>query len=165
MERESSSDSPTRDPKVVSIECVKGSSKGEEWTGDMLETGDIVEELRIGATGKKSAVRFGAPFKNGKNGVHKILHDSYKSNRTSILVRVRRPPHSFAELQACIVPADSASKKHYVLRSITDPNYVVAFVDRTESHCFHLQGTLLIFWIWSLLPFHHHELGLKLRLT
>ncbi|OIV93631.1 hypothetical protein TanjilG_04863 [Lupinus angustifolius] len=43
-----SSDSPTRDPKVLSIECLRGSYKADEWTHDMLQTGDIVEEIRIG---------------------------------------------------------------------------------------------------------------------
>ncbi|KAF7805385.1 uncharacterized protein G2W53_037546 [Senna tora] len=136
---ESSSDSPTRDLKVVSIECLKGSSKSEEWTGDLLETGDIVEELLIGSSGN-SLIRFKAPFKNGKSGVNKILHDSYKKKDTSILVRVRRAraPHHLPELHACIVPSD---KKQYVLRAITDPNYVLAFSDRTEADCFQLQAS------------------------
>ncbi|KAI9081974.1 hypothetical protein K1719_036236 [Acacia pycnantha] len=134
---QSSSDSPTPDLKVVSIECLRGSAKSEEWSGDMLQSGDIVEELRIGSS-PNSMIRFQAPFKNGKSGVNKILHDSYKKKDTSIAVRVRRGPHDFAELQACIVPND---KKQYVLRSITDPNYVVGFLDRTESECFQLQGS------------------------
>lgn len=142
---QSSSDSPTRDPKVLSIECLKGSSKADEWTGDMLQTGDIVEELRIGSTAN-SSIRFKSPFKNGKSGVNKILQDSYKKKETSIVVRVRRVPDEFAELQACIVPNDSSPKKHYVLRSITDPNYVVGFLDRTETECFQLQGTAFDFW-------------------
>ncbi|KAK7312422.1 hypothetical protein VNO77_36265 [Canavalia gladiata] len=137
---QSSSDSPTRDPKVLSIECLKGSSKAGEWTGDMLQTGDIVQELRIGAS-PKSLIRFNSPFKNGRSGVNKILQDSYKKKETSILVRVRRGPHDFAELHACIVPNDSSGKKHYVLRSITDPNYVVGFLDRTETECFQLQAS------------------------
>ncbi|XLR33502.1 hypothetical protein S83_061402 [Arachis hypogaea] len=134
---QSSSDSPTRDPKVLSIECIKGSSKADEWTGDMLQTGDIVEEIRIGGS-VNSLVRFKSPFKNGKSGVNKILQDSYKKKDTSIVVRVRRGPDEFSELQACIVPSDSASKKNFVLRSIADPNYVVGFVDRTEAECFDL---------------------------
>ncbi|KAG4967172.1 hypothetical protein AAZX31_12G053200 [Glycine max] len=138
---QSSSDSPTRgDPKVLSIECLKGSSKAHEWTGDMLQTGDIVEELRIGAS-PNALISFRSPFKNGKSGVNRILQDSYKKKDTSILVLVRRGPHEFAELQACIVPNDSSGKKHYVLRSITDPNYVVAFLDRTETECFQLQAS------------------------
>ncbi|KAK7262551.1 hypothetical protein RJT34_30125 [Clitoria ternatea] len=137
---ESSSESPTRDPKVVSIECLKGSSKADEWTGDMLQTGDIVEELRIGGS-PNSLIRFNWPFKNGKAGINKILQDAYKKKQTSILVRVRRGPHEFAELQACIVPNDSSGKKHFVLRSIADPNYVVGFSDRTETQCFQLQAS------------------------
>ena len=140
---QSSSDSPNRDLKVLSIECLKGSSKAEEWTGDMLQTGDIVEELRIGDS-PDALIRFKSPFKNGKTAVNKILQDSYKRKETSIRVRVRRGPHEFAELQACIVPNDSSGKKQYVLRSITDPNYVVGFFDRTEAECFQLQGTLFV---------------------
>ncbi|KAH7543580.1 uncharacterized protein LOC107412628 isoform X2 [Ziziphus jujuba] len=140
MERvQPSSDSPTRDPKsptVLSIECLKGSSKADEWTADMLQTGDIVEELRIG-----SSISVKSPFKNGRNGVQKILHSSFKAKDTSILVRVRRGRDEFAELQACIVPNDSAGKKHYMLRSISDPNYTVGFLDRSESECFELQAS------------------------
>lgn len=134
---QSSTDSPTRDLKVVSVECLRGSAKSEEWSGDMLQSGDIVEELRIGSS-PNSLIRFKAPFKNGRSGVNKILQDSYKKKDTSIVVRVRRGPHEFAELQACIVPND---KKQYVLRSITDPNYVVGFLDRSEAECFQLQGS------------------------
>ncbi|XP_027355787.1 uncharacterized protein LOC113865440 [Abrus precatorius] len=137
---QSSSDSPTRDPKVLSIECLKGSSKADEWTSDMLQTGDVVEELRIGGSAN-SLIRFKSPFKNGRTGVNKILQDSYKKKDTSIVVRVRRGPHEFAELQACIVPNESSVKKNYVLRSIADPNYVVGFLDRTEAECFQLQAS------------------------
>ncbi|KAK7257858.1 hypothetical protein RIF29_32135 [Crotalaria pallida] len=137
---QSSSDSPTKDPKVLSIECLKGSSKADEWTGDMLQTGDIVEELRIGSSAN-SLIRFKSPFKNGKSGVNKILQDAYKKKETSILVRVRRGHDELAELQACIVPNDSSGKKSFVLRSIADPNYVVGFLDRMESECFHLQAS------------------------
>ncbi|XP_050240853.1 uncharacterized protein LOC126689696 [Quercus robur] len=46
----------------------------------------------------------------------------------------------FAELQAYIVTNDSISqKKQYMLRSIADPNYPVAFLDRFESDCLQLQ--------------------------
>ncbi|PKI34748.1 hypothetical protein CRG98_044854 [Punica granatum] len=123
-------------PIVLSIECLKGSSKAEEWTGDMLQTGDIVEELRIGG----GSVTIRPPFKNGKIGVQKILHSSFKSKDTSIVVRVRRGPAEFSELQACIVPcSDSFGKnKQYMLRSIDDPNYAVGFCDRSESDCLHL---------------------------
>ncbi|KAI3407962.1 uncharacterized protein J3R85_020587, partial [Psidium guajava] len=121
---------------VLSIECLKGSSKGDEWTGDMLQTGDIVEELRIG-----SSVLMRSPFKNGRSGVQKVLHASFKSKETFILVRVRRGLDEFAELQACIVPNESAGKKQYMLRSIEDPNYAVGFCDRTEAECLHLQAS------------------------
>ncbi|XP_027340491.1 uncharacterized protein LOC113853950 [Abrus precatorius] len=137
---QSSSDSPSRDPKVLSIECLKGSSKADEWSGDMLQTGDIVEELRIGSS-TNSQIRFKSPIKGGKNGVQKILNDAYKKKETSIVVRVRRGPDELAELQACIVPNDFAAKKQLVLRSICDPNYVVGFLDRTEAECFGLQAS------------------------
>jgi len=141
---QSSSDSPTREPKVLSIECLKGSSKGDEWTGDMLQTGDIVEELRLGSTAN-SQIRYQWPFKGGKSGVQKILQDAFKKKETSIAVRVRRGSEELAELQACIVPNEFTAKKNLVLRSISDPNYVVGFVDRTEAECFELQGTLIIY--------------------
>ncbi|XP_048140595.1 uncharacterized protein LOC115738285 isoform X2 [Rhodamnia argentea] len=121
---------------VLSIECLKGSSKGDEWTGDMLQTGDIVEELRIG-----SSVLIRSPFKNGRSGVQKVLHASFKSKDTFILVRVRRGLDEFAELQACIVPNEPAGKKQYMLRSIEDPNYAVGFCDRSEAECLHLQAS------------------------
>ncbi|CAJ2678989.1 unnamed protein product [Trifolium pratense] len=95
----SSSDSPSRDTKVLSIECFRGSSKSDEWTGDMLQTGDIVEELRVGGSAN-SLIRFKSPFKNGKTGVNKILQEAYKKKDTSILVRVRRGIDEFVELQA-----------------------------------------------------------------
>lgn len=120
---------------VLAIECLKGSSKADEWTGDMLQTGDIVEELKIG-----SSVRVRAPFKNGKNGVQKLLYNSSKAKDTSITVKVRRGRDEFAELQACIVPNEFAGKKQYMLRSIGDPNYAVGFVDKTETECLALQG-------------------------
>ncbi|KAK9029460.1 hypothetical protein V6N11_026576 [Hibiscus sabdariffa] len=125
-----------RSPPVLSIECLKGSSKADEWAGDLLQTGDIVEEIRIGS-GSRSTHR--APFKGGKSGVQRILHSSFKDKETSILVRVRRGNDEFAQLQACIVPNVSAGKKQYMLRSIADPNYAVGFLDRTESECFELQ--------------------------
>ncbi|KAG8389040.1 hypothetical protein BUALT_Bualt02G0188000 [Buddleja alternifolia] len=121
---------------VLSIECLKGSSKADEWTGDMLQTGDIVEELRIGNMTVKS------PFKNGKSGVQKTLHNSFKQKQTSIRVRVRRGSDEFAELQACIVPGDQfVGRKQYVLRAIDDPNYAVGFIDRTEGECLNLQAS------------------------
>ncbi|KAK1429098.1 hypothetical protein QVD17_11300 [Tagetes erecta] len=122
---------------VLSIDCLKGSSKAEEWTGDMLQTGDIVEEIKIGN------ISMTTPFKNGKNGVQKILHNSFKSKETSIRVRIRRGSDEFCELMACIVPYSglSGGKKQYMLRSIDDPNYTVGFVDRTEADCFALQAS------------------------
>ncbi|KAK4407375.1 hypothetical protein Sango_0318500 [Sesamum angolense] len=134
----SSGSSPAKASTVVlSIECLKGSSKADEWTGDMLQTGDIVEELKIGNLTVKS------PFKNGKSGVQRILHNSFKQKQTSIRVRVRRGSDDLAELQACIVPGEQlVGKKQYVLRAIDDPNYAVGFFDRTESECLNLQGTM-----------------------
>ncbi|XP_077214931.1 uncharacterized protein LOC143849680 [Tasmannia lanceolata] len=122
---------------VVAIECLTGSSKADEWNGDMLQTGDIVEELKIGNS--PSPIR--SPFKNGKSGVQKLLHNSFKRNETSIQVRVRRGRDEFIELQACIVPNVTTGRRHYMLRSIHDPNYAVGFVDRTEGDCFALQGS------------------------
>lgn len=137
---QTSSDSPTRDPKVLSIECLRGSSKADEWTVDMLQTGDIVEELRIG-TKTKSQIRYNSPFKGGRSGVQKILQEAYKKKETSIMIRVRRGSDELAELQACIVPNDASGKKQFVLRSIDDPNYVVGFLDRTEVECFEIQAS------------------------
>ncbi|XP_068637039.1 uncharacterized protein [Aristolochia californica] len=121
---------------VVAIECLTGSSKADEWNGNMLQTGDIVEELKIG-----SSPHIRSPFKNGKSGVQKLLHTSFKRNETSIQVRVRRDRDEFVELHACIVPYESASRKQYLLRSIHDPNYAFGFVDRTEGECVALQGS------------------------
>ncbi|KAK9274201.1 hypothetical protein L1049_019015 [Liquidambar formosana] len=102
----------------------------------MLQTGDIVEELKIG-----NSVSVRSPFKNGRAGVQKLLHESFKRKETSIRVRVRRGSDEFAELQACIVPNESAGKKQYMLRAIGDPNYAVGFFDRTETECFALQDS------------------------
>ncbi|KAB5572921.1 hypothetical protein DKX38_000115 [Salix brachista] len=137
---------PRRDPKstiVLAVECLKGSSKADEWTGDMLETGDIVEEILIGSGSSSSgsrSIRYKAPFKNGKRGVQKILHNSFKNKETSIVVRVRRGRDGFAELHACVVP-ESGYKNKYVLRSIEDPNYAVGFTDRSEAECSELQDS------------------------
>ncbi|CAL9042122.1 unnamed protein product [Musa banksii] len=123
-------------PSVVAIECVAGSSKAEEWGGDLLQTGDVVEEIKIGGS---PDVR--CPFKGGKSGVQKLLHSAFKRGDTSIEVRVRRCGGNAAELQACIVPHGPAGRRQYVLRSIRDPNYAVGFVDRMESECIALQGS------------------------
>ena len=85
-----------------------------------------------------------APFKNGRNGVQKILHECYKSRDTSIRVRVRRGLDEFAEFEGCIVPNESAGRKQYLLRSTRDPGYAVGFVNRTEAECFNLQGKFVI---------------------
>lgn len=135
--RSSSGSFKSSGPLVLSIQCIKGSSRADEWTGNLLQTGDIVEELTVGNLTIRS------PFKNGKAGVQKILHNSFKSKETSIQVIVRRGSDEFAELSACIVPNESAGKKQYMLRAIDDPNYAVGFLDRTESECLQLQGKLL----------------------
>ncbi|KAL6974898.1 hypothetical protein U1Q18_044549 [Sarracenia purpurea var. burkii] len=133
MERSNSKEAST---SVLSIECLRGTSTADEWTGDMLQTGDTVEELRF----RKSRGCVTAPFKNGKAGVQKILYKSFKANQTSIQVRVRRGSNEFAELQACIVPNEWAGKNQYMLRSISDPNYAVGFFDRAEAECLELQA-------------------------
>ncbi|XP_021894234.1 uncharacterized protein LOC110811912 [Carica papaya] len=139
MDRTQQSES-VKSPLVLSIECLKGSSKADEWTRDMLQTGDIVEELRIG-TGPGSAQSILAPFKGGKSGVQRILHSSYKKKETWILVLVRRGSHEFVELQACIVPNESSGRKQYMLRSIGDPNYAIGFSDRSEAECLDFQAS------------------------
>ncbi|XP_043693336.1 uncharacterized protein LOC122643825 [Telopea speciosissima] len=121
---------------VLAIECLKGSSKADEWNGNMLQTGDIVEELKIG-----NVLSVRPPFKNGKHGVQKLLHTSFKKRETLIKVRVRRGRYEVVELQACIVPNEAAGRKQYMLRSIDDPNYAVGFADRTESDCLAFQGS------------------------
>ncbi|KAG6791027.1 hypothetical protein POTOM_000137 [Populus tomentosa] len=147
MDRNSRPEKPGRDSNsviVLSVECLKGSSTADEWTGDMLQTGDIVEEILIGSGSSSSGSRsisYKAPFKNGKGGVQKILHKSFKNKETSIVVRVRRGRDELAELHACVVP-ESGYKNKYVLRSIEDPNYAVGFTDRSEAECFQLQGEL-----------------------
>ncbi|KAJ6961352.1 hypothetical protein NC652_000307 [Populus alba x Populus x berolinensis] len=146
MDRNSRPEKPGRDSNsviVLSVECIKGSSTADEWTGDMLQTGDIVEEILIGSGSSSSGSRsisYKAPFKNGKGGVQKILHKSFKNKETSIVVRVRRGRDELAELHACVVP-ESGYKNKYVLRSIEDPNYAVGFTDRSEAECFQLQAS------------------------
>ncbi|KAL0460994.1 UNVERIFIED_CONTAM: hypothetical protein Slati_0726600 [Sesamum latifolium] len=137
----SSTSSPAKpsSPAVLSVHCLKGGSRADEWAGDLLQTGDIVEEIRIGNMILKS------PFKNGKSGVQKILSTSFKQKETSIQVRVRRGSDEFVELQACIVPGDQfLGRRQYVLRAINDPNYAVGFLDRTESECLNLQASRAI---------------------
>ncbi|CAN4119745.1 unnamed protein product [Withania somnifera] len=106
----------TSSPSVVSIECLKGSSRADEWTGDILITGDIVEELRVGNMILRS------PFKNGKNGIQKIMHNSFKAKETSISVRVRRGSDDelFIELQYLITLClYAASRKSRMVRALT----------------------------------------------
>nr|DAD29879.1 TPA_asm: hypothetical protein HUJ06_031347 [Nelumbo nucifera] len=134
-QRSENAEAAGRGGAAVAIECLKGSSNADEWNGNLLQTGDIVEELKIGSY---MCVR--SPFKNGKSGVQRLLHDSFKKKVTSIQVRVRRGTDEFIELQACIVPNESAGRKQYMLRSIGDPNYAVGFADRTEIECLELQG-------------------------
>ncbi|EPS66853.1 hypothetical protein M569_07922, partial [Genlisea aurea] len=101
-----------------------------------LQTGDIVEEIRIGRTTIRS------PFKNGKYGIQKLLHASFKQKETSIQVRIRRGNGEIAELNAFIVPNEQLiGRKQYILRAIDDPNYAVGFADRTETECLNLQAS------------------------
>lgn len=142
---------------VVAIECLTGSSKAEEWNGEMPQTGDVVEELRMGGGGGGSGGSGGdphgpppsilrAPFKNGRAGLQRLLHSAFKRKDTSVLVRVRRGIDQFTELHSCIVPCDpppsgAPRRPSYLLRSIKDPNYAVTFADKTEAECMALQGT------------------------
>ncbi|KNA25820.1 hypothetical protein SOVF_003000 [Spinacia oleracea] len=119
--------------KVLAIECIRGTSRADEWSGGLLQTGDIVEEIQIGDLVLRS------PFKDGNSGVQKQLHSCFKSKVTEIRVRVRRGEFDSAELSACIVP--EGRKKRYVLRAIDDPNYAVAFFDRSEAECLKLQAS------------------------
>ncbi|XP_047325991.1 uncharacterized protein LOC124929634 [Impatiens glandulifera] len=137
----STSSSSSKSMAVVSIECLKGGGGGGGGsTADMLQTGDIVEEILFGDG--HSVIR--APFKSGKAGLQRVLHASFKSKDTvNISVRVRRGSNSFAELKAYIVPNESAGKKQYMLRAVDDPNYIVGFLDRTEAECFALQAARL----------------------
>lgn len=138
---------PASNSAVVAMDCVAGSNIAEEWSDDMIQTGDIVEEIRIG--GSMDSIVSKAPFKNGRNGIQKLLHASSKRGNTLIVVKVRRgslnTDHELVELQACIVPRETASgggrRPVYVLRSIHDPNYTVAFVNTTENDCLLIQGT------------------------
>ncbi|KAK9692381.1 hypothetical protein RND81_09G260400 [Saponaria officinalis] len=131
----SSSWSSSSRTKVLAIECIRGTSRADEWSGGLLQSGDIVEEIVIGN------ILLRAPFKDGNSGVQKQLHSCFKNKVSSIRVRVRRgESNEAAELSACIVP-DGKKKQRYVLRAIDDPNYAVAFFDRTESECLHLQAS------------------------
>ncbi|KAL8129314.1 hypothetical protein V2J09_018469 [Rumex salicifolius] len=142
----SASSSPTstsgssRSAMVLAVECIRGTSNAEEWSGNLLHTGDIVEEIKI------SGQIHRAPFKNGKSGVQKLLRSSFHSHQTSITVRVSRrcrdgASEDLTELQACIVPGAIGGKKQYVIRGINDPHYAIRFFDRTEAECLELQAS------------------------
>ncbi|GMH07589.1 hypothetical protein Nepgr_009429 [Nepenthes gracilis] len=121
---------------VLAIECIRGTAKVDEWRGGLLRTGDIVEEIRVGDIFLRS------PFKNGKPGVEKILHSSFKNQQMPIFLRVRRGRDEFIELQAFMVPNDTrGTKNQYSLTAIDDPNYAFRFLDRTEAECLELQAS------------------------
>lgn len=156
---------------VVAIECVAGGSRAEEWgpgSSETVQTGDVVEELLIGVGRRgEPAAHAAAPFKGGRAALQKLLHAAYKRGETSVEVRVRRSSASAqlqrqlvagdsgelqvaddaASMQACIVPQESVGgggigrTRHYVLRSIRDPNYAVGLVDRMESECIAIRGS------------------------
>lgn len=158
---------------VVAIECVAGGSRAEEWgpgSSETVQTGDVVEELLIGVGRRGGPAAHAAPFKGGRAALQKLLHAAYKRGETSVEVRVRRSSASAqlqrqlvagdsgelqvaddaateATMQACIVPQESVGgigrTRHYVLRSIRDPNYAVGLVDRMESECIAIRGTVL----------------------
>lgn len=117
---------------VVAIECVAGGSRAEEWgpgSSETVQTGDVVEELRIGVGARGGATAHAAPFKGGRAALQKLLHAAYKRGDTSVEVRVRRPAQAQAQqlgdsgellagtvevaaattmMQACIVPQEAA---------------------------------------------------------
>lgn len=142
---------------MVAIECVAGGSRAEEWgpgSGEMVQTGDVVEELLIGVGGRGGPAAHAAPFKGGRAALQKLLHAAFKRGETSVEVRVRRPAQgqlldaaTAASMQACIVPQESVGgggigrSRQYVLRSIRDPNYAVGLVDRMESECIAIRGS------------------------
>ncbi|XP_021728934.1 uncharacterized protein LOC110695986 isoform X1 [Chenopodium quinoa] len=121
--------------KVLAIECIRGTSRADEWSGGLLQTGDIVEEIQVGELILRS------PFKDGNSGVQKHLHKGFKSKETAVRVRVRRGEFDSAVLVGCIVPEGRKKKQQYVLRAIDDPNYAVAFIDRSETECLQLQAS------------------------
>ncbi|XP_074321348.1 uncharacterized protein LOC141657864 [Silene latifolia] len=126
---------PSGSTKVLAVECVRGTSKAEEWSGGLLQSGDIVEEIEI------AQVILRAPFKDGNSGVQKKLHICFRNNMSSIRVRVRRGElNDSVEFNARIVP-DGRKKHKYVLTAIDDPDYAVAFSDRTESECLRLKAS------------------------
>ncbi|XP_073136924.1 uncharacterized protein [Henckelia pumila] len=134
----SSSSAPSPAAKAPStfltVECLKG---GGWMAGDRPQTGDIVEEIRIGDTIVISE------FDKGRAGVQKILGDSFRRRETRIRVRVRRGPDELPEMQGFIVPGNGFGfgwKKQYVFRGGDDPNHAFGFVDRTEGECLRLQG-------------------------
>ena len=165
-------ESGRRQGVVVAIECVAGGSRAEEWgpgSSEAVQTGDVVEELLIGVGGRGGPAAHAAPFKGGRAALQKLLHAAYKRGDTSVEVRVRRHAQggggsgelapaagaaTASRMQACIVPQESVggggggviglgrSGRQYVLRSIRDPNYAVGLVDRMESECIAIRGTV-----------------------
>lgn len=131
MDKSRPSDGP-----VVAIESIGSSSKIEDFGPEKMQSGDVIEEIRISGSPPVKA-----PFKGGKAAVQKILHAAFKRGDTSVVVRIRRgpigPETEQKELQACLV---LQGKRNYILRSVYDPNHVIGFVDRTESECLALQG-------------------------
>ncbi|KAJ1280734.1 hypothetical protein BS78_04G255600 [Paspalum vaginatum] len=160
-------ESGRRQGVVVAIECVAGGSRAEEWgpgSSEMVQTGDVVEELLIGVGGRGGPAAHAAPFKGGRAALQKLLHAAFKRGETSVEVRVRRPAQgqrqlaagdgreltgaaTAASMQACVVPQESVGgggigrSRQYVLRSIRDPNYAVGLVDRMESECIAIRGS------------------------
>jgi hypothetical protein len=141
MDKSHPSDGP-----VVAIESIGNASKAEDYGLEMVQAGDVIEEIRISGS---PAVK--APFKGGKMAVQKILHAAFKRGDASVVVRVRRgppgPEREHKELQACIVPH---GRRTYMLRSVYDPNHVVGFADRSESECFALQGMFFVRFYFTL---------------
>jgi len=140
-------------------------------SSETVQTGDVVEELLIGVGSRGGPASHAAPFKGGRAALQKLLHAAYKRGETSVEVRVRRSASAQgqqrqlvagggdssgelvdaateARMQACIVPQESVGgggigrSRQYVLRSIRDPNYAVGLVDRMESECIAIRGTI-----------------------
>jgi hypothetical protein len=101
--------------------------------GGQLQGGGVGRRGGCGAGGRRGGGRL--------RGLHKALHAAFKRGDTSVEVRVR----GGKELQACVVPhhpGGGGVRKQYVLRSLHDPNYLLGFVDRLESECHILRGTV-----------------------
>ncbi|KAF3331114.1 hypothetical protein FCM35_KLT04468 [Carex littledalei] len=132
MDKSRPSDGP-----VVAIESIGSGSKIEDFGPEKMQSGDVIEEIRISGSPPVKA-----PFKGGKAALQKILHAAFKRGDTSVVVTIRRgpmgPETERKELQACLV---LQGKRNYILRSVYDPNHIVGFADRTESECLALQGS------------------------